>query len=129
MLFYCGLTGPGVKFVTKQGQAKGWPIMGCGMERADFAGLRIMLLAGKSHGAMTLRSVLTIAGVIKLVLVDQSRRAIELLTMEHFDAVFAEECCDPVDAMTFPLAVRLPQAAVDGAWLAGDGPARFRAAS
>ncbi len=25
--------------------------------------------------------------------------------------------------------VRLPQAAVDGAWLAGDGPARFRAAS
>ena len=76
------------------------------MERADFAQLRIMLLSGKSHGAATLRSVLSIAGVSKIIPVDQSSRAIDLLTMEHFDAVFAEESCDAVEDLTFPLAVR-----------------------
>ena len=76
------------------------------MERAEFAKLRIMLLSRKSHGAATLRSVLSIAGVSKIIGLDQSRRALEMLTMEHFDAIFAEESSDPIDDLTFPQAVR-----------------------
>jgi hypothetical protein len=103
------------------------------MEKADFAELRVMLLSGKTHGAQTLRSVLTLAGINKILTVEQPSRAIDLLTMEYFDAIFAAEGCDPVDGLTFPLAalhggavaiesapgegtcvsVRLPQAGVD----------------
>lgn len=76
------------------------------MEKADFAELRIMLLSGKTHGAQTLRSVLTLTGVSKLVTLDQPVRAIDLLTMEYFDAIFAQDGCDAVDGLPFPLAVR-----------------------
>ncbi len=76
------------------------------MEKADFAELRVMLLSGKTHGAQTLRSVLTLAGINKILTVEQPSRAIDLLTMEYFDAIFAAEGCDPVDGLTFPLAVR-----------------------
>ena len=76
------------------------------MEKADFAELRIMLLSGKTHGAQTLRSVLTLAGISRILTVDQSVRAIDLLTMEHFDAVYAADACDQVEGLTFPLAVR-----------------------
>jgi two-component system chemotaxis response regulator CheY len=76
------------------------------MERADFAQLRILLLSGKTHGAHTLRSVLSIAGVTKITSLEDAGRAVDLLTMEHFDAVFADESAGQVDGLTFPLAVR-----------------------
>ncbi len=76
------------------------------MEKADFAQLRILLLSGKTHGAQTLRSVLSIAGVTKITSIVESGRAVDLLTMEHFDAVFADESAGPVGELTFPLAVR-----------------------
>jgi len=76
------------------------------MEKAEFAQLRIMLLSGKTHGAQTLRSVLSIVGITRIVGVEDSRRAIDLLTMDHFDAVFADAAAAPVAHLTFPLAVR-----------------------
>ena len=87
--------------------------MGCVLELADFAQLRIMLLSGKTHGAQTLRSVLTLAGVIKIINVVEPRRALDLLTMEHFDAVFADEAAGPVEDLCFALAVRRTKAVLN----------------
>ena len=76
------------------------------MERADFAALRILLLSDRNHTAQTMRSVLLLAGIIRITLVDNSRRAIELLTMDHFEAVFCSEGCEAVAELSFPMAVR-----------------------
>jgi CheY-like chemotaxis protein len=76
------------------------------MERSDFAQLRVMLLSGKTHGAQTLRSVLSLAGVTNILMIDDPRKALDLLTMENFDAVFADDNCEPVSDITFAQAVR-----------------------
>jgi PleD family two-component response regulator len=68
--------------------------------------LRILLLSDKNHGATTLRAVLSMAGVSRIVGVEDSGRAMDLLSMEHFDAVFAQDGTAPVDGLGFPLAVR-----------------------
>jgi len=76
------------------------------MERANFAVLRILLLSDRRHAAQTMRSVLNHAGVSHITCVDNSRRAIELLTMNHFEAVFCSESCEAVLDLSFPIAVR-----------------------
>lgn len=76
------------------------------MERADFAALNIMLLSEKNHAAQTLRSVLTLAGITRITGLDCSRRAIDILTMDNYDAIFCDEKIAPVDGQSFPLAVR-----------------------
>lgn len=76
------------------------------MERADFAALGILLLSEKNHAAQTLRAVLTLAGVTRIATFDNSRRALEILTMDNYDAVFCGEYAKPVDGMSFPVAVR-----------------------
>ncbi len=59
------------------------------MERADFVALRILLVSEKNHAALTLRAVLTLTGISRITSAEDSRRAIELLTMEPYDAVFS----------------------------------------
>lgn len=76
------------------------------MERSDFAQLRVMLLTGKTHGAQTLRSVLTLAGVTNILYIDNPKKALDLLTMEDFDAIYADDACDKVSDLTFAMAVR-----------------------
>jgi CheY-like chemotaxis protein len=76
------------------------------MERSDFAQLRVMLLSGKTHGAQTLRSVLSLAGVTNILALDDPRKALEHLTLENFDAVFADDNCEKVSDLTFAMAVR-----------------------
>jgi two-component system chemotaxis response regulator CheY len=76
------------------------------MERAEFAALGVMLLSEKNHAAQTLRSVLTLAGITRITGLDNSRRALELLTMDNYDAIFCDEECDSVGGVAFPLAVR-----------------------
>jgi DNA-binding NtrC family response regulator len=76
------------------------------MERADFAALNIMLLSQKNHAAQTLRSVLTLAGIARICGVDDSRRAVDILTMDNYDAIFCDEKIGPVEGQSFPLAVR-----------------------
>jgi CheY-like chemotaxis protein len=76
------------------------------MERADFAQLRVMLLTGRSHGAQTLRSVLTLSGVTNILFIDNPKKALDLLTMENFDAVYADDGCEKVSDLTFAMAVR-----------------------
>jgi len=83
------------------------------MERADFAALRILLLSEKTHAAQTLRSVLTLAGITRITSVAQSLRALELLTMDRYDAVFCDEASAPVGELTFALAVRRTPGVLD----------------
>ncbi len=60
------------------------------VERSEFSAHRVLVLGSKTYGVMLLRSVLGIAGVGKVVHVEHSRRALELLGMEHFTAVFCD---------------------------------------
>ena len=79
------------------------------MERTDFSAVRILLVAGKNHGAQTLRSVLAIAGVTKIVSTEDTILALDLLCTNAYDAVFCDDRCGKVDGRTFPLAARRRQ--------------------
>jgi two-component system chemotaxis response regulator CheY len=77
-----------------------------GMVRAEFAALGIMLLSEKNHTAQTLRSVLTLAGITRITGIDNSRRALDILTIDNYDAIFCDDESETVDGLTFPLAAR-----------------------
>lgn len=68
--------------------------------------LRILVVGAKSHTMQLLRSVLGIAGIDKIVHVEDPGRAIELLSMEGFSAVFCEHATRPFDGASFPIAAR-----------------------
>ena len=76
------------------------------MERSDFSSHRILVLGGKTHTLSLLRSILSIAGVTQIIHVEESRRALELLSMEHFTAVFCDHTAQELDGMSFPVAAR-----------------------
>ena len=76
------------------------------MDRSDFSSHRVLVLGGKTHTIGILRSILTNAGVSKIIHVEQSERAIDLLGMEHFSAVFCDQNAEHVDGMSFPVAAR-----------------------
>lgn len=61
------------------------------MPKPDFAGLRVQIVGAKGHAGAMLRVVLTTAGVGHVVQIEDSKRALHLLSSEHFDAVFVEE--------------------------------------
>jgi CheY-like chemotaxis protein len=61
------------------------------MERSEFSAHRVLVLGTKSHAMLLLRSILGTVGVGRVVHVEHPHRALELLGMEHFSAVF----CDP----------------------------------
>jgi two-component system chemotaxis response regulator CheY len=76
------------------------------MERQDFSGLRVLVVGAKTPSIQLLRSVLGIAGVGKIAHVENSRRALELLSMEHFNAVFCDQKAEPSDDKPFIVAAR-----------------------
>jgi two-component system chemotaxis response regulator CheY len=76
------------------------------MEKSEFAQLRVLMVSGKTHGAQTLRSVLSLAGVTNILMIEDPRKALDLLTMENFDAVYADDNCEKVSDLTFAMAVR-----------------------
>jgi two-component system chemotaxis response regulator CheY len=53
-----------------------------------------------------LRSILSVMGVTQVIHVEDTVRAIELLSMEAFQAVFYDPRCEPYDGMPFPVAAR-----------------------
>jgi two-component system, chemotaxis family, chemotaxis protein CheY len=61
------------------------------MRKSDFAALRVQIVGVKGHAGAMLRVVLSAAGVGHVVQTEDSRRALELLSTEHFDALFVEE--------------------------------------
>jgi len=58
------------------------------MEQTEFNAHRVLILGPKNHSIQVLRSVLVIVGVGKVVHVEDAPGALDLLTMEHFHAVF-----------------------------------------
>ncbi len=76
------------------------------MDRADFSSHRVLVLGGKTHTIGILRSILGIAGVTQIIHVEETRRALELLSMEHFTAVFCDQLAEGVCGMSFPVAAR-----------------------
>jgi PleD family two-component response regulator len=78
---------------------------GASMKRADFADLRVMLVGPKSHSLSLLRSVLATAGITRVVQVERTDRALELLRMDPFGVVFHGAPQKP-EEMPFTLAVR-----------------------
>jgi len=83
------------------------------MGASEFSELKLLLLGGKSHGMAMLRAVLTIIGVSRVSLVEDARRALDMLCAENFDAVFFDLTAAPVDGMPFAVAARRSSAAVN----------------
>jgi two-component system chemotaxis response regulator CheY len=74
------------------------------MEQTDFSGHRVLILGAKTHSIQILRSVLGLAGISQVVQVEDSQRAADMLTREHFNAVFCE--LDPQGEGDFVIAAR-----------------------
>ncbi|MBS0281006.1 MAG: hypothetical protein JSR25_07580 [Proteobacteria bacterium] len=75
------------------------------MAAFNFASTRVLVVGAKGQAGSLMRTVLTAAGLSKLALIDEPRRALEILCAEPFDAVFAEASARLDDA-SFALAVR-----------------------
>jgi two-component system chemotaxis response regulator CheY len=80
--------------------------MGQRVERTAFSNHRILLLGGKTHALLLLRSILSVMGVTQIIHVEDPRRAIELLSMEMFHAIFYDPRIPSYDDMAFPVAAR-----------------------
>ncbi|MFO1249126.1 MAG: hypothetical protein U1E93_13140 [Alphaproteobacteria bacterium] len=76
------------------------------MKRSDFSQHRILLAGPKTHALQLLRSVMNIAGVGKIIHVEEGKRALELLGMDHFHAVFYDERMNQSNDRPFLLAAR-----------------------
>ena len=76
------------------------------MERTDFSAHRVLVVGKKTHSIQLLRSVLGIAGVGKIIHVEEGRRALDLLEMEAFSAVYCDHKVGPVSGMPFLVAPR-----------------------
>jgi CheY-like chemotaxis protein len=60
------------------------------MGQAEFKNLRVLLVGSRPHMLSLLRTVLSVAGITRVVRVEQPDRALELLRQERFAAVFCE---------------------------------------
>jgi two-component system chemotaxis response regulator CheY len=76
------------------------------MQRTDFSQHRVLLVGAKTHPLRLMRSVMGIAEVGKVIHVEEGRRALELLSMEHFSAVFCDDRLEKVGDKPFVLAAR-----------------------
>ena len=74
------------------------------MRKPDFAELRVQIVGAKGHAGAMLRTVLAAAGVGHVVQIEDSRKALTLLSSEHFDAVFVEET--HLDGLNFARSAR-----------------------
>ena len=75
------------------------------MAAFNFASTRVLVVGAKGQAGPMMRTVLTAAGLSKVVLIDEPRRALEMLCADPFDAVFVEAAAQ-LDDVSFALAVR-----------------------
>jgi len=83
------------------------------MQRTEFSAHRVMVLGPKSHAVLLLRSILNTVGVGRVVHVEHSSRALELLGMEQFSAVFFDPAMDPIADQPFVVAARRSEAVIN----------------
>jgi len=60
------------------------------MTKLDLAAARVLIVGAKGHAGPTLRTVLTATGITRMVMMDEPRRALDILCSERFTAVFVE---------------------------------------
>jgi hypothetical protein len=75
------------------------------MELENLSDVRVLLVARKGSSTQVLRTVFNIAGITKVTSVDEPRRAIELLCVEYFHAVYVEGVLEH-DGVPFAQAAR-----------------------
>ncbi|HUO88120.1 MAG TPA: hypothetical protein VMU08_03025 [Rhizomicrobium sp.] len=73
---------------------------------ADIRDLRVLVVGGRATGVQILRTALGIAGLRHIIVIADSKRAIETLRLQRFSAIFCDVSADPFDGMPFPLAAR-----------------------
>jgi two-component system, chemotaxis family, chemotaxis protein CheY len=78
------------------------------MTQVDLASARVLVVGANGYAGPVLRAVLSAAGITRIVLIDEPRRALDLLCTEHFEAVFVESPA-ALDDMPFALAARRSQ--------------------
>ncbi len=76
------------------------------MEPSDFSTHRVLLVGAKTHALLLMRDVMNIAGIGKIVYAEKGARALELLGMEHFNAVLFEHDLEKIDGLAFAKAAR-----------------------
>jgi CheY-like chemotaxis protein len=76
------------------------------MEQSEFSAHRVLVLGTKSHAMMLLRSILGSTGVGRVVHVEHPHRALELLAIEPFDAVFCDASIEREGERPFIIAAR-----------------------
>lgn len=76
------------------------------MEQTDLSAHRILLVGPKTHGLQLLRAVLGIAGISKIIHAEDTKRALDLLGMEHFSAVFCDHGVELIGDRPFIVAAR-----------------------
>ena len=75
------------------------------MAQLDLAAARILVVGARGPTGSMLRTVLTAAGITRIALVDEPRRALDMLCTEAFEAVFVEGTIQ-LDDTSFALAAR-----------------------
>lgn len=75
------------------------------MQRTDLADLRVLLVGNRGHVMATLRAVLGVAGISRIVQAERPDRALDLLGMDQFAAVYCEHGSMAQD-LPFAVAVR-----------------------
>ncbi len=76
------------------------------MERGDLSAHRVLLVGAKTHTLQLVRAVMDIAGIGKIVHVEEGARALELLGLEHFSAVIFEYSLGDIEGVPFAQAAR-----------------------
>lgn len=75
------------------------------MTQLDLAAARILVVGAKGASGSMLRTVLTAAGITRIALIDEPRRALDMLCSEPFEAVFVEGTIQ-LDDTSFAMAAR-----------------------
>lgn len=76
------------------------------MAPGDISAHRVLVVGNRTHGIQLLCWVLVNAGITQIVHVDEPERAIELLRLQRFSAVYCDDGVAGVGGLTFPAAVR-----------------------
>ena len=76
------------------------------MERTQIRRQHILLVGGKTHGLLLLRTVLGVAGFSRISHLPDARSAIAALGHEPFSAVFCDWSVEKIDGMGFAVAAR-----------------------
>ena len=75
------------------------------MTKLNLATQRVLIVGAKGHAGSTLRTVLTVAGVNRIVMMDEPQRALDALCTERFAAAFVEDGTQ-LDGVSFAQAAR-----------------------